>query len=155
MILVDQEFLLQAQALLGMAKRRIDIATFKAEISHSPRGLHLQYFFEELFKKHEQGIEINFLINWNTNRRAVPLTNLFVIKELKRRKINIRILPNDRCCHAKILIIDRHVAILGSHNLSIKSCHNNFEVSYLIQKPADVARLGASFDHVFLNSKIS
>jgi len=153
MLLVDQEFLLQAQALLGMAKRRIDIATFKAEISHSPRGLHLQYFFKELFKKRDQGVEINFLINWNTNRRSVPLTNLFVIKELKRQKINVRILPNDRCCHAKILIIDRHVAILGSHNLSIKSCHNNFEVSYLIQKPADVARLGASFDHAFLNSK--
>jgi len=154
MLLIDQDFLPQAQALIGVAKNRIDVATFKAEISHLPKGKRLWQFFEELFKKRDQGVEINFLINWHTNRRSVPLTNLFVIKELKRRKINVRILPNDRCCHAKILIIDRHIAIIGSHNLSIKSCHNNFEMSYLIQKPADIARLGTSFDHVFLNSKI-
>ena len=154
MLLFDQEFLQQARALLSVAKHRIEVATFKAEISHSPRGRSLLHFFEELFKKREQGLEINFLLNWSTEKRVVPLTNKYAIQELKRHKINVRILPNNRCCHAKILIIDRHVAILGSHNLSIRSCHNNFEVSYLIQKPADIARLGASFDHVFLNAKV-
>ena len=154
MLLIDQDFLPQAIALLGMAKGRIDIATFKAEITSLPRGRRLRQFFDKLFKKRDQGVEINFLINWHTEKRVVPLTNLFVIHELKRHKINVRILPDNRCCHAKILIVDRHIAIIGSHNLSVKSCHNNFEVSYLIQNPADIARLCAVFDHALLTAKI-
>lgn len=139
--------------MISMAQRHIDIATFKAEITSKPRGKDLRIFFDILFKKRDQGVMVNFLINWNTERRVVPLTNRYVIQELKRRKINIRILPNDRCCHAKIIIVDHHVAIVGSHNLSVRSCHNNFETSALIQNPATVARLTAAFNHVFLKSK--
>lgn len=153
MLLIDQEFLQQARSLISTARRRIDISTFKAEITSRPRGRALRCFFDELFKKHDQGVEVNFLLNWNTDRRAVPLTNRYVIQELKRRKINVRILPDNRCCHAKILIVDRHIAIVGSHNLSVRGCHNNFETSYLIHDPASVARLTAAFDHVFINSK--
>lgn len=154
MLLIDQDFLPQAQSLISTARSRIDISTFKAEINSKPRGRALRLFFEELFKKHEQGVSINFLLNWSTEKRVVPLTNSFVIHKLKQEKINVRILPDNRCSHAKILIVDQQVAIIGSHNLSIRSCHNNFEVSYIIQKPADLARLNAVFHRVLLNSKI-
>lgn len=153
MLLIDQDFLPHAQALIDMANRHIDIATFKAEITSKPRGQALRLFFDELFKKRSQGVQINFLINWNTERRVVPLTNRYVIQELKRRMVNVRVLPDDRCCHAKILIVDRRVAIIGSHNLSVRSCHNNFEVSYLIQDPGSIARLYAAFNHVFSTAK--
>lgn len=153
MLLVDQDFLPQATSLISMARRHIDIATFKAEITSKPRGRALRLFFEELFKKRNQGVQVNFLINWNTKQRVVPLTNRYVIQQLKRQGVNVRILPDDRCCHAKILIVDDRIAIVGSHNLSVRSCHNNFEASYLIQKPGDVARLCAAFNHAFLTSQ--
>lgn len=153
MLLVDQDFLPQATSLISTATRHIDIATFKAEITLKPRGYRLRLFFWELFRKQREGVQVNFLINWNTKQRVVPLTNRYVIQQLKRQGVNIRILPDDRCCHAKILIVDRRIAIVGSHNLSVRSCHNNFEVSYLIQKPADIARLTAAFNHVFLAAK--
>jgi len=150
MILIDNEFLPQAQAFITTAQRRVDIATFKAEITSKPRGRRLRSFFDELFRKREQGLQINFLINWNYERRACPLSNLSAIRELKNHKINIRILPNNRCCHAKILIADQDKAIVGSHNLSVKSCHNNFEASYLVLDPVNVARLSAVYERVFL-----
>lgn len=153
MLLVDQDFLPQATSLISMAHRHIDIATFKAEITSKPRGRRLRYFFDILYAKRCSGVDVNFLINWNTERRVVPLTNQYVIQELKRRKVNVRILPNDRCCHAKLLIVDKRVAIIGSHNLSVRSCNNNFEVSYLIQDPGSVARLTAAFNHVFSAAK--
>lgn len=149
MLLVDKDFLSQARALINMAAIRIDIATFKAEYNSKPRGRALRLLFEDLFKKNDCGLSVNFLINGNAERRAVPLTNRFVIQELKRRKIDVRTLPNNRCCHAKILIVDKRIAIIGSHNLGVKSCHNNFEVSYLIQNPANIARLCSVFDHTF------
>ena len=152
MLLIDNEFLPQAIAFITTAQRRIDIATFKAEITSKPRGRRLQIFFDELIKKREQGLQVNFLLNWNDEKRACPACNLSTIRELKQHKINIRVLPNNRCCRAKILIADQDKAILGSHNLSVKSCHNNFEASYLVLDPVSVARLSAIFERVFLTA---
>lgn len=155
MLLIDNEFLPQAIAFITTAQKRIDIATFKAEITSKPRGRRLRIFFDNLFEKKSQGLQINFLINWNDERRAIPLSNISAIHEMKRHKINVRILQNNRCCHAKILIADQDKAILGSHNLSVKSCHNNFEASYLVLDPVSVARLSAVFERTFINAKLA
>jgi len=153
MILFDEEFLPQAIALITSAKERIDIATFKAEITTKPRGLRLRQFFQLLIDKKSQGLIVNFLINWNDERRVVPMANLYAIRYLKEHKINVMILRGGRCCHAKILLVDRDRAIIGSHNLSVRSCHNNFEVSYLLEDPASVARLSAVYDRALLEAQ--
>ena len=46
MILIDEQFLPQAIAIISSAKRRIDIATFKAEDTSLPRGRKLHVLFE-------------------------------------------------------------------------------------------------------------
>jgi phosphatidylserine/phosphatidylglycerophosphate/cardiolipin synthase-like enzyme len=152
MVLHDQEFLPQAISLIDSSKRRIDIATFKAEITSRPRGARLRQFFELLYKKNSQGIEVNFLLNWNTQRRAAPRTNQYVIQELNKNKINVRILPLNRCCHAKIILVDQDKAIVGSHNLSVRSCRNNFEVSWIVEEPVALARLQAIYNQVLRTS---
>jgi len=139
--------------MLDMATKHIDIATFKAEINSKPRGRRLRLFFDTLFRKYWDGVEVRFLINWNDKQRAVPRTNGIVIRELKARKIEVRKLPGNRCCHAKILLVDQKRAIIGSHNLSVKSCHNNFEVSYLVTEPVSVGRLSGVFEHTWKNSQ--
>lgn len=154
MLLIDEEFLPQATALIDTAQRRIDISTFKAEITSKPRGRRLHVFFDKLFQKRYAGVQINFLLNWHTERRVMPLTNLAVARVLKNHKINVRILPDNRCCHAKIILVDQNKAIVGSHNLSIKSCHNNFEMSYLVLDPDSIGRLCNYFCHVFINAGI-
>lgn len=153
MLLKDEEFLPQATAMIDMAHHHIDIATFKAELISRPNGRRLRIFFDKLFEKAAAGVKIRFLINWHDSRRAVPLTNLLVIQEFKKRNIEIRKLPFNRCCHAKILLVDQRRAIVGSHNLSVKSCHNNFEISYLIMDPVSVARLSCIFCHTYQNSQ--
>jgi len=139
--------------MIDMASRSIDISTFKAEITSKSRGRRLRLFFEKLFEKRANGVRIRFLINCHDDRRLVPLTNFSTIKELKQRKIEIRKLPGNRCCHAKILIVDQRRAIIGSHNLSIRSCHNNFEVSYLLLDPVSVNRLTSVFESTFNNAQ--
>lgn len=153
MILIDQDFLPQAMALVNMAQSRIDVSTFKAEMTSKPRGRRLRLFFNALIDKRKAGLEVNFLLNWNDARRAAPHCNLSTINNLVKNKINVQILPYNRCCHAKIIIADRTTAIIGSHNLSIASCHNNFETSYLITDKVSVNRLSTVFERTLLNSK--
>jgi len=149
LLLKDNEFLPQARALVESATRSIDISTFKAEITTKPRGLALLHFFKTLLQKAKEGVKVRFLINWNEERRSCPKTNLYVITELKKANIKIRHLKQNRCCHAKAIIVDKEKAIIGSHNLSVKSCHNNFEISYIVQEPEVINRLQSVFDASF------
>lgn len=153
MTIIDNEFLPHAKALVESAKGSIDISTFKAEITTKPRGEALLHFFKSLAIKAKQGIKIRLLINWNTERRSCPKTNLYVIQELKKSNIQVRHLKNNRCCHAKALIVDKQKVIIGSHNLSVKSCHNNFEISLLLDEPDSIKRLSDVFDTSWLGAK--
>ncbi len=153
LILTDNEFLPQARALIESAERSIDISTFKAEITTKPRGLALLHFFKVLLLKAKAGVQVRFLINWNQDRRACPKTNLYVISELKKTNVKIRYLKNNRCCHAKAIIVDKKKMIIGSHNLSVKSCHNNFEISYVVSAPDEVDSLSKVFDHSFMGAE--
>ncbi len=152
LLLTDNEFLPQAKALVESAERSIDISTFKAEITTKPRGLALLHFFKALLQKAKEGVRIRFLINWNQERRSCPKTNLYVITELKKAGIDIRHLRNNRCCHAKTIIVDKRKMIIGSHNLSVKSCHNNFEISYIISDPENVGALSGVFETSFMGA---
>ncbi len=153
MILHDNNFLPQAFALIDTAKSSVDISTFKAEISSKPPAKHLLAFFKKLYEKKSQGLRVRFLININDARRNTPKTNPCAVNALKNHKIEVRTLHHNRCCHAKIIIVDTDKAIIGSHNLGVKSCHNNFEVSYLIVEPVNICYLQAIFDRVFINAK--
>lgn len=153
MLLVDQQFLPQATALISMARHSIDICTFKAEFCTKSKGCKLREFFGKLYEKQASGIDVRFLINWHDDRRAVPRTNGAVIKELQEHHITVKRLQHNRCCHAKFIIVDKRRAIVGSHNLSVKSCHYNFEISYLISDDINIARLVSVMDRIFRNSQ--
>lgn len=146
LLLKDNEFLPQAKALVESATKSIDISTFKAEITAKPRGKALSLFFKTILEKAKEGVKVRFLINWNNDRKCCPKTNLFVITELKKANIKVKHLKYNRCCHAKTIIIDKEKAIVGSHNLSVKSCHNNFEISYLIADPESISQLSSVYD---------
>lgn len=152
MILSDNEFLPQALALIDAAKHSVDISTFKAEITHKPRGRRLVAFFNKLYEKKSQGLRVRFLINYHDDKRVVPKTNLCAINNLKNHRIEIATLSHNRCCHAKIILVDTLKAIVGSHNLSVRSCHNNFEVSYLILDPVNICYLQAIYNRTFLKA---
>ena len=149
MLLYDNEFLPHAQILLENAKSHIRISTFKAELSQKPQGMRLRKFFHTLALKNSQGVQIDFLINKNDNNRSTPRSNIPLIRYLIAHKINVRTLRNNRCCHAKILISDNECAIIGSHNLSIKSCCCNFETSYIIHDEPNLARLTAVYEEAW------
>jgi len=153
LILTDNEFLPTARALIESATRSIDISTFKAEITTKPRGLALLHFFKALLLRAKAGVKVRFLINWNQERRSCPKTNLYVITELKKSNVDIRHLKNNRCCHAKAIIVDNKKMIIGSHNLSVKSCHNNFEVSYIVSSPDEVDSLSSVFNNSFMDAQ--
>lgn len=152
-LLVNEEFLPAAIHLVKDAQKSIDISTFKAELTTKPRGRRLMELFSLIIEKSRLGIPVRFLISKRESYGHIPLTNLFAVRELKANGVQVRHLRNDRLCHAKIILIDKELAILGSHNLSIKSCHSNFEVSICTTNENIAGNLERAFSHAWDNAK--
>lgn len=148
-LLTDEQFLPAALDLIACAKKSIDISTFKAELTTKPRGRRLIKLFNLVIEKSRLGVPVRFLISKRENYGHIPLTNLFAVRELQRNKVQVRHPRNSRLVHAKVIIIDGELAVLGSHNLSVKSCHNNFEVSLCITDPYIVGQLQGVFTTVW------
>lgn len=153
LVILDEQFIGQAIEAVKQAKSEICLSSFKIELSDKPAGRPLKSFFDTLSERAKVGVKINILFNWRPNGRSVPKTNGTTALTLKSQKMDLRYLTGDRCCHAKILIVDRARAILGSHNLSTRSISSNFEISYLIPDPESVAELQQIFDRVFADAK--
>jgi len=152
-LVVDNQFLGLAQNLIEQAKKEICLATFKLEINEKPRGRTLKKFFITLVERIKSGVKVKVLFNWHDDRRSVAKTNYYASHHLRNAGADVRFLKNNRCCHAKVILVDKEKALLGSHNLSIRSCENNFELSYLIPDPETVNQLSDVFEHSFSDAK--
>lgn len=141
-LLIDEQFLPAVQDLISKAQTRIWIATFKVEVVSRPRGRQLYQFLTTLFEKAQDGLDVRFMLNVPDNRNTIPRSNGYAIQTFKQNKIKVRGPRQQRTFHAKIIIVDQGPVILGSHNLSIRSCHNNFEASYMTT--SEVIGVGAT-----------
>jgi len=153
-LLIDEQFLQAAASLISNARKSICITTFKAELTSRPRGRVLLKLFEQVFEKSRSGVDVRFILNRVQKRGAVPVSNLYAMQEIPKHGVKLRCLRDGRVCHAKILIVDDAAAIIGSHNLSVKSCRNNFEVSYEIRNRYIVELLQKVFDRVWDNAEV-
>lgn len=152
-LLIDEKFLPAALAMVLKAKKSIYISTFKAEITIKPRGKKLMAFFLALALKAREGVDVQLLINKPANGKYIPISNNYAINWLQNNKIQVRCLPEKRICHSKIILVDKEIAILGSHNLSVRSCHNNFEVSFTLCHAPQIHELTDVFERIWENSQ--
>ena len=152
-ILIDEKFLPAAIDLILKAKKSIYITTFKAEFTTKPRGRKLMAFFWTLARKVREGVDVQLITNKPANGKHIPISNGYAIDWLGSNGIKVKCLPDERICHSKILIVDKEIAIIGSHNLSIKSCHNNFEISFTIYFAPQIQELANIFERTWENSQ--
>jgi len=148
-LLPDESFLQAAKILIQNARESIYISSFKLEMTMKPRGARLVDLFHTLAKKADAGIDVKILTNVRADRPHIPASNTYAVQMLKLKGIEIRKPRDERVCHAKIIIVDNKKAILGSHNLSVKSCHSNFEVSVLLSEVGTINVLAAFFLHTW------
>ena len=152
MLLIDNQFLTYALNLITLATSEIDIATYNVEYTTHARGIKLAEFFKTLIAARKGGVRVRFLLHWRTSRAGVILSTKYAVREFKKENLDVRFLSASRCCHAKILIVDRQVAIIGSHNLSVASCYRNFEVSNTIDTSPELPLLIEAFENCWKSS---
>lgn len=145
----NEQFTAVASDILGLAKRSVDICTYKFEISKRPRARALNSLISTLYSLVVLGIKIRVLLNITGKRSGLSRLNESTGRTLKAHGIEVRYLPDNRCQHAKIILVDGCVGIIGSHNWTPRALVENFEVSVAIYSAGYLEEIQAHFEKIW------
>lgn len=152
-IIKNQEYPAAALDILNQAKRRVDICTYKFEYRSRPSARELNSLINRLYELAAAGRKIRVLLNTTGARSGLTKINEHAAKILKGHGIEVRTLPDGRCQHAKMLLVDGCLAIIGSHNWSPKSLTENFEISVAFYGAQYLGEIEKHFEKIWEGSK--
>lgn len=89
-----------------------------------------------------RGVAVRLILPARSNHRLADWVRARALRELAAAGAAIRLVP-DAMVHAKALLFDDTLGIVGSANLDIRSLFLNFELVLLLRQAADVAALDA------------
>ena len=152
-VVLNEQFLSTAMAMLVDARKSVDICTFKFEFSTRPSARILNFVIQKLYALAANEVKIRVLLNTTRARSGLTKINEHAARELKKHAIEVRTLPDGRCQHAKTLIIDNCAGIIGSHNWSPKSLTENYEVSIALYHAGYIQEIQAHFEKIWAGAK--
>lgn len=145
-VLTDEVFIKQLKRLFSMAHKTIDITTFKLEAGTCFKNAHAKRLFLTISEARARGVKIRIIVNWRSDKKGVPRTNDVSSHELQKVGCDCFYVSSGRCQHSKIILIDDELAIIGSHNLSVRSLTSNAEASVALSRPEDLQNLRKYFE---------
>jgi phosphatidylserine/phosphatidylglycerophosphate/cardiolipin synthase-like enzyme len=152
-LIFDNRFIMTAWQLLMSAKSTIDLSFYKAELPTSLKKNKINIIYQALFLKKKEDVRIRFLLNKEQPIKGVSRYNVAVASFLKENKIPCRFLPDNRCCHSKLIIVDKLRFYVGSHNLSNNAVTRNFETGIIMNSEGFAALAAAQFDYLWDDAK--
>lgn len=93
-----------------------------------------------LMVKAHMGRRITLIIPEHSNQKMVDRARYHYLRQLHEEGINIQFYQPGMV-HAKLLIVDRRVAMIGSANMDLRSLFVNFEIGLFIESPPVIHEL--------------
>jgi len=131
---------------LSNAKKSINLVMFVIELSAYKENLKADQLIDGLIKAKQRGVEVEVILDQNVDfvqRRSTSdweakIKSIRAYKRLREAGIKVYYDEPVRYTHAKTMIIDNNIAILGSTNWTEASFNKSNEVNVLI-KSKDLA----------------
>lgn len=148
-IWIDEDYVRKLPALFRRAEKRIRISLYSVVPTGKATKKSSLLLLEHLACTTKHGVECLVLLNMVARGGFLKAQNLKAIEAMRRHGIQTRQLTGSRINHAKFVLIDDKLAVVGSHNWSTCSLRRNHEASMLTDDPATVTRLATHFDHLW------
>lgn len=137
-VIIGADFGKKVAPLIDEAKKNIDIVTYDwrwypDQVSHP-----VQQFNMAVVRAVGRGVLVRALLN---SAELLPL--------LTKLNIHARCMKDKRTLHAKLIIIDGHTLIIGSHNITRNAFTHNVEASVVVEIPSDNSRLAEFFENLY------
>jgi cardiolipin synthase len=131
------------------AKNRIDIAMFHMAIPSEKHPTRI--LIEELIKAQKRGVKVSVLLD--RDREEDPykseVININALNLLLSNNIAVKFDTEKQLLHSKLIIIDKHLAIIGSHNWSAGSYFRYDDISLVLESKSLVEELRSRFESIW------
>ena len=151
--LVAREYLSRVPAILENARTSIQVVQFVMQLKGKSAKMTSRELGIKLAAKARDGVRVQALLNSAGGGWRAPALNRQAAQWLQERGVEVRTLGASRTCHAKLIIIDGKIAIVGSHNWTPYALERNFEVSVLVRDAGCVGQLAQHFNQLWKASQ--
>jgi len=97
-----------------------------------------------------RGVKVNVILHCGSPVDHLKKINSETYNHLTSWGARVKWNNRGGTCHAKMIIIDKNIAIIGSHNFSKRSMGSNIETSVILEGSGEIRRL-----YDFFNLKFS
>lgn len=132
---VGSSFFDKAAHLIDNARESISICIFTARYYRGQSRNPINSLFNALRRAANRGVNVKILLNQNFSDSQADLHNRFIAQYFKAKNFQAAMGGKSTRIHAKLILIDNHITIIGSHNYSARAHKSNFETSVIIRSP--------------------
>lgn len=151
-LLWDCDYAWVVSKLIRSARQGVYLTTYKMEPKSTPKAQNINRLISQLVSADHRGLDVKVLMNFQENKKATSSINWYAANALARRNLKSRHLSSGRILHAKIVIIDFDIVIIGSHNWSVLSQCRNMEFSVMLRSKVINRELREKFLYLWSNS---
>lgn len=145
-VLVGKGYMLNVPGLMESASMSLRVAQYAVQhAGHVCRDITLP-LVDKLIAKRRDGVVSRVLLNAGGAGKGLVACNLAVAAYWQAAGVEVRWPDQGRIAHAKLVIVDLRLAVVGSHNWTVSALRDNIEVSVVVDDPDVVALLAEHFD---------
>jgi len=148
-LLVAREYLSRVPAILEGARSSIMAVQFVMQLKGKSARMSSRELGIKLAARARDGVRVQVLLNSAGGGWRAPALNRQTAQWLTQRGVEVRTLGASR----KMLIVDRELAIIGSHNWTPYALERNFEVSVLVRDRGCMGQLVRYFNELWKASR--
>lgn len=144
-IVANRAYLVAALSLIDGATSEVLVSCYKVHPRRAGGKAGPADLLDALEGAARRGVTVRMLLNCVGPGTKVVQVNRRVAARLQVRGVAVRRLKDAKIAHAKLLVVDGRVALVGSHNWSLPSLARNWEMSVLVNEPQAVGQAAAYF----------
>jgi len=111
-----------------------------------------EVLFRSLVVQARAGVDVRIVVPARSNHRLPDIARRYFLRELRTAGAKI-LFYNPGMSHAKMLLVDEQIGLMGSANMDLRSLFVNFEVGMITYSPTEAAALSRWAQEVFAQSK--
>lgn len=137
-LILDGEYCEAVIPLIRAAKKEISLCMYSWRWYESEPGLGIQQVNIELLRALRRGVHVRCLVD-----------TVQTFTRMSKQGFYVRYVPSNKLMHTKAIMIDQKYLVMGSHNLTKRANHDNYEVSVILNDFEVCTQFSIYFDTIF------
>ena len=136
--IIGRQFPTKVIPLIDNASKSIDVIVFDWRWYPQDPGASVQLFNQAIVRAVRRGVKVRVIAN-----------NAEIVNILNELGCQAKKLASKNLVHAKMMLIDAEIVIVGSHNYTQSAFQMNYELSVILDKPENISDYFSFFDNLY------